>query len=67
MELGLLSIIPMIRFADEHELSLIVCALIERYRSLHPDEEVIFLSLPLDVPEEREAILRHAVELFRQS
>ena len=45
-----------------YELSEIVLATLERYRVLFPEEEVVFLSLPLDDQEERSAILRQAVE-----
>ena len=56
------TVISRIAAADSRELSEIVRATLERYRVLFPEEEVVFLSLPLDDQEERSAILRQAVE-----
>ena len=56
------TVLSRIAAADSRELSEIVLATLERYRVLFPEEEVVFLSLPLDDQEERSAILRQAVE-----
>lgn len=42
-----------IETANDRELSQIVQAVLSRYRVLFPDEEVIFLSLPIHDREER--------------
>ena len=56
------TVLEWIASARDYELSEIVLATLERYRVLFPEEEVVFLSLPLDDQEERSAILRQAVE-----
>ena len=56
------AVLEWITSARDCELSEIVRATLERYRVLFPEEEVVFLSLPLDDQEERSAILRQAVE-----
>lgn len=57
------TVLSRIAAADSRELSGIVRATLDRYQALFPDEEVLFLSLPLHDQEERAAILRKAVEL----
>ena len=56
------AVLEWITSARDYELSEIVRVTLERYRVLFPEEEVVFLSLPLDDQEERSAILRQAVE-----
>ena len=56
------AVLEWIASARDYELSEIILATLERYRLLFPEEEVVFLSLPLDDQEERSAILRQAVE-----
>ena len=48
--------------ANDHAMTQIIQAVIRRYKVVYPDQEVIFLSLPLGAPEERRMILRHAME-----
>ena len=56
------AVLEWIASARDYELSEIVLATLARYRVLFPEEEVVFLSLPLDDQEERSAILCQAVE-----
>ncbi len=58
-------VLEWIASAGDFELSEIVRATLDRYRVLFPEEEVVFLSLPLRDQEERAAILRRAVEMGR--
>ncbi len=60
------TVLSRISAADSQELNAIVRATLERYRVLFPEEEVLFLSLPLDDHEQRVAILRQAVELSKR-
>lgn len=43
--------------ADDCFLSKLIQAIIQRYGILHPEEEIIFLSLPRNKPEERKEVL----------
>ena len=45
---------------NEKELSDTVLALMERYRILFPEEEIVFLSLPRTDPAERHRIIEYA-------
>lgn len=49
--------------AGERELSAIVLRLLKRYTDLFPEEEILFLSLPLRDQKERRRIMD---ELYRQ-
>ena len=53
MAQGITGICKQIETATDRELSQIVQVVLSRYRVLFPDEEVIFLSLPLHDREER--------------
>ena len=55
-------IVEEIERADDHTITRIIQAVIRRYGAVYPDQEIVFLSLPLGVPEERRMILRHALE-----
>ena len=55
-------IIEIIEQADDRTMTRIIQAVIRRYGAVYPDQEVVFLSLPLGAPEERQMILRHALE-----
>ena len=57
------AVLSRIASADCHELTKIVRAVLDRYRILLPDEEVLFLSLPLEDQEERAEILRKAAKM----
>ena len=57
------AVLSRIAAADSQELTQIVRATLERYQVLFPEEDVLFLSLPLHDQEERAAIVRKAVEL----
>ena len=48
--------------ADDHAITRIIQAVIRRYGAVYPDQEIVFLSLPLGAPEERRMILHHALE-----
>ena len=56
-------ILNQVATADSLELSKIVQAVLDRYGALFPDEEVLFLSLPLTDQEERAAILKKAAKI----
>ena len=56
-------VLSRIAAADSQELSHIVQAVLDRYSALFPEEEVLFLSLPLSNHEERAAILRKAAKM----
>ena len=56
-------VLDYIAAAEDHDLSEIIQAVLERYQVLFPQEEVLFLSLPLNDPKEREAVIRWAAEL----
>lgn len=49
--------------AGERELNAVVLRLLKRYAELFPEEEILFLSLPLRDQEERRRIVD---ELYRQ-
>ena len=53
MAQGITGICKQIEKSNDRELSRIVQAVLSRYRVLYPDEEVIFLSLPIHDREER--------------
>ena len=48
--------------ADDRGITQIIQAVIRRYGKVFPDQEVVFISLPVDDPEERRMILHHAFE-----
>ena len=48
---------------NEKELSETVRSVMERYRTLFPNEEIIFLSLPTDDLTERSRILDHVFRM----
>ena len=52
--------------ADDHEISQIIGAVIQRYSLVYPDQEVIFLSLPVNDLTQREQTLAAALALLRQ-
>ena len=59
-------VLKLIRLADDIELSKIILEVITRYGILHPDWEIVFLSLPKDEPEERERCIHAAAAMLRQ-
>ena len=56
-------ILTRIASASDRELTDIVRAVLARYDTLFPEEEVVFLSLPKHDQQEREAILARFAEL----
>jgi hypothetical protein len=59
-------VLKIIRLAEDTELSKITLEIIARYGILHPDWEIVFLSLPKDDPEERERCIHAAAAMLRQ-
>lgn len=55
-------LIERIEQADDRTISRIIQAVIRRYGKLYPDQEIVFLSLPVGEQEERLQVLRHALE-----
>lgn len=60
------SFLQTIEQANDLEISEILKAVIRRYRKIHPDWEVAFLSLPTNNPKERRKILRRSMAMFRK-
>lgn len=56
-----------IKQSDPNELSLIIQAIVFRYKELYPDWEVFFLSLPINNTEERRKIIESAFEMTNGS
>ena len=54
-------ILLQIEQADDTEISEIIQAVIRRYKTVFPDWEVVFLSLPLE-PAARTAVLEQTIE-----
>ena len=59
-------VLKIIRLAEDTELSKITLEIIARYSILHPDWEIVFLSLPKNDPGERERCIRAAAAMLRQ-
>ena len=57
-------ILAQISTANSSELSQITQAAVARYGVLFPDDEVFFLSLPIENRAERAAILRQAADMI---
>ena len=62
----MLDIMERIKRADDAQISQVIMAVIDRYAAVHPDWEIVFLSLPKDDPEERERCIRAATAMLRQ-
>ena len=58
-------LIKTIQLANDEELSQIILEIIARYGALHPDWEVIFLSLPKNDLKERRRCIRAAVSMLK--
>ena len=52
--------------ANDYEISQIISAIIRRYSVVYTDQEVLFLSLPVNDIAEREQILTSALELLKK-
>lgn len=50
--------------ANDFEISQIIRAIIQRYSKIYPDQEIIFLSLPVNKSEERKQTLASAFDFF---
>lgn len=50
--------------ANDFEISQMIRTIIQRYSKVYPDQEIIFLSLPVNDPEERNRTLASAFELL---
>lgn len=59
-------ILEYIQEADDEELSSVIKAVIRRYKRVHPTQEVVFLSLPVDDPVERTRCIAGALSLLRK-
>lgn len=57
-------LLTQIEQADDIGISRIIQAVIRRYGRVYPDHEVVFLSLPINDPEERQLVLRNAMMMF---
>jgi len=55
-------ILEEIEQADDRRITKIIQAVIRRYGKVFPDQEVVFLSLPTEDRQERQQVLRHALE-----
>ena len=53
-----------IQNTDDFELVAIISAIRQRYRMLHPESEILFLSVPTNDPVERTAIRQWLLEHF---
>ena len=62
----MLDIMERIKRADDAQISQVIMAVIDRYAAVHPDWEIVFLSLPKDDPEERERCIHAAAAMLRQ-
>ena len=58
-------LVAFIQQADDTALNLMLDAITERYRVIHPEWEVAFLSLPLYDPEARKRLLEFALKYER--
>lgn len=61
---SLSNLLGKIERANDLEITQIIRAIIKRYSKIYPDQEVIFLSLPVNDPKERDRTLASAFELF---
>ena len=50
--------------ADDAELSRTIDTVNQRYHSLHPDWDIIYLALPQNDPKERERLFQKAISVF---
>ena len=55
-------ILEEIERADDRRITKIIQAVIRRYGKVFPKQEVVFLSLPTEDWQERQQVLRHALE-----
>lgn len=62
-ELG--QMMDMIQYADDHQISQIVRAVIRRFSVIRPDEEVMFLTLPKNDVEECERVIMSVLNLLK--
>lgn len=60
-------ILHKIEQASDAQITEIIQAVIRRYGRVYPNDEICFLSLPRDDPQERRRILDAAVELLRKT
>ena len=58
------SVLRLIENADEETLDCILNAVFERRKSLFPDWEMIYFSLPKNNPKERKMILVQALDIL---
>lgn len=59
-------LLEQIASADGFVLTQIVQATLARYRSLFPDEDIVFLSFPKKDRDERVSVLRRVADLIEQ-
>lgn len=57
-------LLEQIEQADDIGISRIIQAVIRRYGRVYPEHEVVFLSLPTSVPEERQTVLQNALTML---
>lgn len=60
-------LLAQIHCANDYEISQIISAIVRRYSVVYPDQEVLFLSLPINDIAEREQILTSALELLKNA
>ena len=58
-KLTLAKVLKFIHQADDSQVSDIIQALVSRYKEVHPDWEITFLSLPKNNSTERENIIQY--------
>ena len=56
------SVLNFIQGADDTELNQMLDAIAERYKIVHPDYDIIFLSLPHGDPQARKRLLTFALK-----
>ena len=60
----LAEVLEFVRQADDCQVNEIIDTLIARYKEVHPDWEVIFLSLPKNNPTERKNMIQSALHFL---
>lgn len=55
-----------VHHADDYEISQIISAVIQRYSHIYSDQQVMFLSLPLDDLTEQERIINSVIQTLHK-
>ena len=62
----LAQVLTFIRQSDDTQANEIIHALIARYKEVHPDWDLTFLSLPKNNPTERQNMIQRAIEFLNK-